>query len=194
MASETTFDPWEVVFYEEKWEQIDFLKTPSTPDINLLEYNSIYIFLHENKKNLPWMIFFLLMHVQDPCAGKIRTIWNRPEKGKSSEKIWTILRPTGKWEIICKSLDGLKPSGKWEIIWKNPESFIRKYSTVAVSFSSCPDRSQSVRTVLTGLWQFSRFFCYTRKNFKMRKNFAGSNATLLPRFFRLWDSDLTRPG
>ena len=64
MASETIFDPWEVVFYEEKWEQIDFLKTPSTPDINLLEYNSIYIFVHKNKKFTMDNIFSL-----DACSG-----------------------------------------------------------------------------------------------------------------------------
>ena len=37
------------------------------------------------------------------------------------------------------------------------------------------------------LRQFKRFFSVIRaKTFRMRKNFPGSNATLLPRFLRLW--------
>ena len=32
-----------------------------------MESNSRYIFLHKNKKKIPWIIFFLLMHVLVPC-------------------------------------------------------------------------------------------------------------------------------
>ena len=35
--------------HEEKWEKLDFLKTLSTPDFDLFESNSIYIFVHENQ-------------------------------------------------------------------------------------------------------------------------------------------------
>ena len=35
-----------------------FSQNPLTPDFDLLESNSIYIFVHENQKNLPWIIFF----------------------------------------------------------------------------------------------------------------------------------------
>ena len=37
MASETTFDHWKVVSRGEKWEKVDFLKTPLIPDFELLD-------------------------------------------------------------------------------------------------------------------------------------------------------------
>ena len=54
MASETTFDHWKVV--EEKWEKLDFLKTLSTSDFDLLEF---YINLCARKSsNLLKSLFF----------------------------------------------------------------------------------------------------------------------------------------
>ena len=44
-----------------------FLKTLYWADFDLLESNSIYIFVHENKKTYH-RNFFLLMHVQDLCT------------------------------------------------------------------------------------------------------------------------------
>ena len=42
MASETTFDHWIVVSHEEKWEKLDFLKTPFIPDFELLDTESTH--------------------------------------------------------------------------------------------------------------------------------------------------------
>ena len=35
--------------HEEKWEKLNFLNTLLTPDFDLLESDSMYIFVHENK-------------------------------------------------------------------------------------------------------------------------------------------------
>ena len=67
MASETTFDLWKVFFFhEEKWEKLDFLKTRLTSRFDILESNSIYIFVHENKKMMIVNIFSL-----DACSGSM---------------------------------------------------------------------------------------------------------------------------
>ena len=57
------------------------------------------------------------------------------------------------------------------MIWKIPDSFetIRKMGNDL-------ERSR----------QLSGFSVIRAKTFRMRKNFPGSNATLLPRFLRLW--------
>ena len=64
--------------YNVKTQKTHFLKTLKKADFDLLESNSRYIFLHKNKKNLPWIIFFLLMHVLVPCeseSGLFLTFW-----------------------------------------------------------------------------------------------------------------------
>ena len=61
------FRPLESSFIMRKSEKnAFFLKTLSIPDFDLLEPNSIYIFVQENQKFTKGN-FFLLMHVQDPC-------------------------------------------------------------------------------------------------------------------------------
>ena len=67
--------------------------------------------------------------------GKSRQFWNCLENEKSSEKLTVS---TGNVWTVLK---------------------------LAVNLSNCPDRSQSVRTFLTGLRQMTRFFCCTRNNF-----------------------------
>ena len=80
------------------------------------------------------------------------------------------------------------------VIWKNPDSFekilkIGSHLERSIQFRNHPENWQSsgkIRTVLKVLGPFKRFFCYIRaKTFRTRKNFPGSNATLLPRFFCL---------
>ena len=56
----------------------------------------------------------------------------------------------------------LKPSGKLAMIWKNPDRF------------GSIGRVEQVFSVVRA------------KTFRTRKNFPGSNATLLPRFLGLW--------
>ena len=56
MARETPLPPsWRHDYWkfrnEEKCEKLDLFKPPLTPDFDLLESNSIYSFVHENKKN-----------------------------------------------------------------------------------------------------------------------------------------------
>ena len=51
MASDTTFDHWKVVFsWGKKWEKVDFLKTPSMPDFELLDCQSTHHHLPISKK------------------------------------------------------------------------------------------------------------------------------------------------
>ena len=58
------------------------------------------------------------------------------------------------------------------MIWKNPDSF---------------ETVQKMGNDLGKSGQFICFFSVTRaKTFRTRKNFPGSNASLLPRFLRLW--------
>ena len=41
---------------------------------------------------------------------------------KWSWKIWMVLKPSGKWEMIWKNPAGFETIRKVEIIWKNPDS------------------------------------------------------------------------
>ena len=94
--------------------------------------------------------------------------WNHPENWQSTGKIRTVL----------------KSSRKLAVIWKNPDSFeiIRK-------IGSHLEESGSFWNYWDNLKGF--FLLYTQKlsgrakTFRMRKNFPGSNAILLPRFLRL---------
>ena len=87
---------------------------------------------------------------------KIRTVLNSSGKLADIWKIWTVLKWSGNWQSSGKIQTVLKPSGKLEIILENLDG------------------------------QFKRFFSYIRaKTFRTRKNFPGSNATLLTRFLRL---------
>ena len=72
----------------------------------------------------------------------------------------------------------LKSSGKLAFIWENPDSFetIRKigyHLEKSGSFWKCWDSFKGVSVIRA-------------KIFRTRKNFPCSNATLLPRFLRLW--------
>ena len=109
-------------------------------------------------------------------------------------EIWTVLKSSGKLAVTWKIRTVLKSSGKLALIWKNPDSFeiIRKigcHLEKSGQFRNDPENWQSsgkIWVVLNVLGQLTRFFSVIRaKTFRTRKNFPGSNATLLPRFLGL---------
>ena len=71
----------------------DFLKTLSTPNFDLLESNSIYIFVHENKKIyhrqhfFSWCMFrtHVKMHFLDSCG------YEHAESGAAAESFEFLL-------------------------------------------------------------------------------------------------------
>ena len=61
-----------------KWEKCLFLKTLLWPDFDLLESNSIYIFVHENQKNYHSTFFSLDACLSPMCSlCSISVPWNR---------------------------------------------------------------------------------------------------------------------
>ena len=102
-------------------------------------------------------------------------------------KIRTVLKSSGKLAVIWKIQTVLKSSGKLAVIWKNQDSFeiiwkIGNHLKNVDSFETSWKLGNQLKKIwisLKVLGQFKRFFCYTRKNF------LGSNATLLPRFLGL---------
>ena len=78
MASETTFDHRKVVFSWGKVRKMPFSQNPLMARFWSLGILFINHFCARKSKNLPWVIFFLLMHVQDPCDFEL--FWVEPGK------------------------------------------------------------------------------------------------------------------
>ena len=75
MASETTFDHRKVVFSWGKVRKMPFSQNPLMARFWSLGILFINHFCARKSKNLPWLISFLLMHVQDPyvvCYGSVK--------------------------------------------------------------------------------------------------------------------------
>ena len=70
MASETTFDHQKVVFSWVKVRKMPFSQNPLWPNFDLLESNSIYIFVHENQK-ITMDNFFSLDACLSPMWGRV---------------------------------------------------------------------------------------------------------------------------
>ena len=68
MASETTFDHWKVVFSWWKVRKMPFSQNPFNRRLWSLGIQFYIHFYARKSKNLPWAIFFLLMHVLVPCV------------------------------------------------------------------------------------------------------------------------------
>ena len=126
---------------------------------------------------------------------KCGLLWPHPENWQTSGKIRTVLKSSRKLAVTWNIRTVLKSSGKLAVIWKNPDSFeiIRKigcHLEKSGQFWNNLENWQSsgkIWVVLNVLGQLTRYFSVIRaKTFRTRKNFPGSNATLLPRFLGLW--------
>ena len=98
--------------------------------------------------------------------------------------------PSEKYQYYSETFQAIqklnRPSGKYP---DYPETFqaIRKLSRLSGNFPDHPENIQPIRKLSKGSGNFPVQFQGLRaKTFRTRKNFPGGNATLPPRFLRLW--------